>query len=84
MKSLHITAFVLLVMGGINWGLVGLFGFNIIEAVFGSVSWLERLIYVLVGAAAVMIMATHKEDCKACSVNADKSAQSSSPPPPIT
>ena len=80
MKSMHVAAFVLLVIGGVNWGLIGLFGFNLVEAVFGSVPWLERLIYVLVGVAAVMLMATHKKDCKTCVGGV--SPRPSSPPPP--
>ncbi len=46
-------AFILLVIGGINWGLVGLFGFDLVATLFGDMSALSRIIYVLVGISAV-------------------------------
>ena len=67
MKSMHMVAFLLVVVGGINWGLVGLLDFNLVEALLGSVPVLEMLVYVLVGLSAVYLAATHKNDCKACS-----------------
>jgi uncharacterized protein len=48
-------AFVLVIVGGLNWGLVGLFNFNLVTFIFGSVPILERLIYVLVGIAAIYL-----------------------------
>lgn len=53
MKTLDIMAAVLLVVGGLNWGLVGLFGFDLVAALTGAMSPLSRLVYVLVGTAAV-------------------------------
>jgi hypothetical protein len=47
------VALVLLVIGGLNWALVGLFDFDLVAAIFGDTSLLSRLIYVLVGIAAV-------------------------------
>jgi uncharacterized protein len=44
---------ILLVIGGLNWGLVGAFDWNLVNALFGSWMWLERLVYVLVGLAAL-------------------------------
>jgi uncharacterized protein len=46
-------AFALLVIGGINWGLVGLFDFDLVAALFGDNSGLSRAIYTLVGISAV-------------------------------
>ena len=66
-KSLHMIACMLLWIGGLNWGLVGLFNFNLVEAIFGSWPMLVTLIYVLVGASAVYVAATHMTDCKVCS-----------------
>ena len=40
-------------MGGLNWGLVGLFDFNLVAALFGTDSWFSNLIYILVGIAAI-------------------------------
>lgn len=66
MRMLHMVAFLLLVVGGLNWGLVGLFKFNLVNSLFGGMPALEMLIYVLVGASAVYLLATHKGDCKVC------------------
>ena len=67
MKGLHIVAFILLVIGGLNWGLVGInMDWNIVNLILGSASWLERLVYLLVGLSALLLIFTHKKDCKAC------------------
>ena len=47
---------VLVIIGGINWGLVGVFNFNVVDAVLGSVVWLENLVYILVGIAALYMI----------------------------
>ena len=67
MKALHMAAFVLLVVGGLNWGLVGLMKFNLVSALVGAGSSLEMLVYILVGVSAVYIGLTHMNDCKVCS-----------------
>ena len=67
MKMLHMVAFSLLVVGGVNWGLYGLMNVNLVSMVLGGVPMLEQLVYVLVGASAVYIGATHMKDCKICS-----------------
>lgn len=51
--ALEWAVFVLIVVGGLNWGLVGLFGLDVIQAIFGSVPMLVKAIYVLVGLAAL-------------------------------
>ncbi len=51
--ALEWTVFALIVVGGLNWGLVGLFGLDVIQAIFGSVPMLVKAIYVLVGLAAL-------------------------------
>jgi uncharacterized membrane protein YuzA (DUF378 family) len=54
MKFIDIIAAVLLVIGGLNWGLWGLFEFDLVAAIFGgNTTTFARIIYVLVGAAAV-------------------------------
>lgn len=50
---LNWIAMILLIIGGINWGLVGLFKLDLVSAIFGSVAWLATLIYVLVGLAGL-------------------------------
>ncbi len=49
MKTLYYTALTLVIVGAINWLLVGLFSFNLVDAIFGIGSLLSRLIYILVG-----------------------------------
>lgn len=49
MKTLDIIALVLVIIGAINWGLIGLFGFNLVATIFGEMSIITRIIYVLVG-----------------------------------
>lgn len=66
MKSLHMVTFILLVVGGINWGLTA-FGYNLVNMLLGGMPKLEMLVYLLVGVSAVYEAATHKQNCKACS-----------------
>ncbi len=56
MCGVHMIAWVLLIIGGLNWGLQGAFGINVVSMVLGSVSWLERLVYVLVGISAIAMI----------------------------
>lgn len=67
MKALHMVAFTLLVVGGLNWGLVAVMKFNLVDTLLGVESTLGMLVYVLVGLSAVYIAATHMSDCKVCS-----------------
>ncbi len=65
-KAMHCVAYILLVIGGLNWLLVGLFMWDVGEIFGGMGSVVSRIIYVLVGLAAVYEIATHKSNCKAC------------------
>ena len=49
MKTLDKIALVLVVIGAINWGLIGFFKFNLVDTIFGTMSALSRIIYALVG-----------------------------------
>lgn len=53
MKSLDIIVAVLLVVGGLNWGLVGFFGFDLVATIFGGGSMLASIVYSLVGLSAL-------------------------------
>jgi uncharacterized membrane protein YuzA (DUF378 family) len=53
MKGSYWFALVLLVIGGLNWLLVGLFDFDLVAAIFGPMSTASRVVYVLVGLAAI-------------------------------
>jgi len=58
MKTTEIVATVLLVVGGLNWGLVGALDFDLVAALFGEMTAAARAVYVLVGVAAVYRGAT--------------------------
>lgn len=53
MVFLNILAWILVVIGAINWGLVGFFNFNLVDAIFGVGSIVSRIIYALVGLAGL-------------------------------
>ena len=53
MKTLDVIVAILLVIGGLNWGLVGLFNFDLVAGLFGHMSGFSRLIYSVVGLGAV-------------------------------
>jgi hypothetical protein len=53
MKKLDLLVWTLLAIGGLNWGLVGIFNFDLVAAIFGDMSVLSRIVYTLVGLAAV-------------------------------
>lgn len=53
MKIIDKIALVLVIIGAINWGLVGFFEFNLVDAIFGELSIFTRIIYVLVGIAGL-------------------------------
>ena len=53
MKSFDVIVAVLLVVGGLNWGLVGFFNFDLVATIFGGGSMLSRVVYILVGLGAV-------------------------------
>jgi uncharacterized membrane protein YuzA (DUF378 family) len=60
-KKLDIAALALLIVGGLNWGLVGIAKFDLVAAIsggleFGETNWFSRLIYCVVGAAAVVVL----------------------------
>lgn len=57
LNALDWIALVLVIVGGLNWGLVGLFKFDLVAAIFGDMSALSRIVYTLVGLAAVYLAA---------------------------
>lgn len=61
----------LLWIGGLNWGLIALFDFNLVHSLFGP-STITQLIYILVGASAVYSFTTHNQTCDVCKSNKKK------------
>ena len=58
MNALDWIAMILLIIGGLNWGLVGLADFNLVAAIFGDDSALSRIVYILVGLSALWSLYT--------------------------
>lgn len=53
MKTLDLIAMILVLVGALNWGLVGVFRFDLVAAIFGSMTAVSRIIYSLVGVSAI-------------------------------
>lgn len=64
--KLHMISFILLVVGSLNWLLVGLFQWDLGMIFGGQTAFVSRVIYVLVGISAVYEVLTHKSCCNAC------------------
>jgi uncharacterized membrane protein YuzA (DUF378 family) len=66
MKAVHIIAFILLVIGGLNW-LLFAFGWNLVSTIFGAGSMLANAVYILIGLSAIYEALMHGKNCKTCS-----------------
>jgi uncharacterized protein len=64
MKTLNLVAIILVIVGGINWGLVGLFNFDLVATIFGAMTTISRVVYVLVGLSAVYMIFTLPKTAK--------------------
>jgi len=76
---MHMITFLLLVIGGLNWLLFGLFNWEIGSLFGGMSSMVSKIIYILVGLSAVYELATYKKCCKGCSTKGGDMAGSSNP-----
>lgn len=61
MKALHWIAVILVIVGSLNWLLVGLFHFDLVAAIFGMMSIVSRIVYILVGLSAIFLLANVKK-----------------------
>ena len=59
MKWFDNTALTLVIIGALNWLLIGLFRFDAVAWLFGSISWLSRIIYVLVGLSGIYLISLY-------------------------
>lgn len=55
MRPPYLIALILLIVGGLNWGLIGAFDFNLVTAIFGDGTMLTRIVYILVGLSALYV-----------------------------
>lgn len=72
--KLHAIEFILVIIGGLNWGLVGVGAFvgsnwNVVNLLLGSWPQVEWIVYILVGLSAIGLALGHKRDCRACNVS---------------
>lgn len=58
LNTIDWIAYVLTIIGGLNWGLVGAFNFDLVAAIFGEMSLLSRIVYILVGISAIYLIYT--------------------------
>jgi hypothetical protein len=63
LNSFDWIAVILLVIGGLNWGLVGIFGFDLVATLFGEMSTLSRVVYVVVGISAIYVLMLASGKC---------------------
>lgn len=63
MKIINVIALLLVIIGGINWGLVGLFDFNLVDFLFELGSIFSKIIYILVGIASLWCIGLFKKVC---------------------
>lgn len=73
MKAVHAIAFILVIVGALNWLLVA-FNWNLVDAILGTGSIAAKVVYVLVGVSAILLLVTHKKDCKCCDKTAAPTA----------
>lgn len=79
MCPVHKAAWVLVLVGALNWGAIGLFGINLVDRLLGSVPMLEKIVYILVGASAVAVMLMHR--CKMCHLDSHGAPAMKGPEP---
>ena len=60
MKLLYNIALTLVIIGALNWLLIGLFSFDLVAAIFGSMSAFSRIIYTLVGKSGIVVIGLYK------------------------
>lgn len=55
-KALDYSALTIAIIGAVNWGLIGLFNFNLVSFLFGSMTWISRIVYGLVGISGLYLL----------------------------
>ena len=59
MKGLDYTALTLVIIGAINWGLIGLFRLDLVSLLFGNMTWLSRVVCTLVGISGMYLLSLY-------------------------
>lgn len=55
-KAIRYTALTVAIIGALNWGLIGIFQFNLVALLFGNMTWLSRVVYTLVGICGLYLI----------------------------
>ncbi|WP_394523943.1 DUF378 domain-containing protein [Lacrimispora sp. JR3] len=55
-KALNYTALTIAIIGAVNWGLIGFFNFDLVSFIFGSMTWITRIVYGLVGISGLYLL----------------------------
>ena len=58
-KFLNCFCLTLTIIGAVNWGLIGFFNFNLVSFLFGSMSWISRIIYAVVGLCGLYLFSAY-------------------------
>ena len=58
-KWIDYTTLTLVIVGAVNWGLIGFFKFDLVSYLFGSLTWISRIIYALVGLSGLYILSLY-------------------------
>lgn len=58
-KGIDYTALTLVIIGAVNWGLIGIFKLDLVNLVFGNMTWISRIIYTLVGLSGVYLLSLY-------------------------
>lgn len=64
MRTLKMLAYLLVIVGGLNWGLVGLLDVNLVEMLLGTVPVLVQIVYILVGVSAIWLLVDYSKYSK--------------------
>ncbi|MBU9728225.1 MULTISPECIES: DUF378 domain-containing protein [Diplocloster] len=58
-KGIDYTVLTIVIIGAINWGLIGFFGFDLVAFLFGNMTWLSRIVYGLVGICGLYMISIY-------------------------
>ncbi len=79
MKGLHKITWILVIIGGLNWLVFALFGWDVGQLFGGMDATISKVIYVLVGLSALVELFSHKDSCKHCSTDKPMASNPSTP-----
>ena len=58
-KGLDYTALTLVIVGAVNWGLIGIFKLDLVNLIFGNMTWMSRVIYTLIGISGLYLLSLY-------------------------